>query len=137
MKPLNQIIALSAIVLLAFGSGVRADSWGHGHRHGHHHHGHHHHDHYAPRVIEHYYEPAPYYYRQPRVVHRHYYQAPRVIYRDEYPVYRRHGGLSGALPIVAGGVLGGMVGEQAGYGNHGAIIAGSVAGAVLGHEIGH
>jgi len=74
------------------------------------------------------------------VVHRHihHYDEPRVVYHDDYPAYRRHGsGLAGTLPIVAGGVLGGVVGEQVGAGNHGAIIAGSVAGAVLGHEISH
>jgi uncharacterized protein YcfJ len=82
--------------------------------------------------MHHYYEPAPRYYGGPRVVHRH------IHHYDDYPVYRRHGGgLSETIPIVAGGVLGGMVGEQVGYGNHGAIIAGSVAGAVLGHEISH
>jgi outer membrane lipoprotein SlyB len=61
-----------------------------------------------------------------------------VVYHNHYPAYYGRGsGLAGALPIVAGGVLGGLVGEQVGYGNHGAIIAGSVAGAVLGHEIAH
>jgi hypothetical protein len=77
-------------------------------------------------VIHHYHAPAPRYYRP-----------PRVVYHDYYPSYYGRGsGLAGTLPIVAGGVLGGLVGEQVGYGNHGAIIAGSVAGAVLGHEIG-
>ncbi|MDV3240539.1 MAG: hypothetical protein LOY00_01970, partial [Methylocaldum sp.] len=114
MRPLNKIIALSTIALLAFASGARADRdhWGHGHHrghhdhgyrhHGHYDHGHHHHghDHHRPRVIHHYYEPAPRYYRPPRVVHRHihHYQPPRVVYHDDYPsYYGRSSGLSGAI----------------------------------------
>jgi outer membrane lipoprotein SlyB len=55
------------------------------------------------------------------------------VYRDRY--YRPQGHGSATLPIVAGGILGGIVGNEAGYGNPAAIIGGSVLGSVLGHEI--
>jgi hypothetical protein len=94
----------------------------------HHHHGHHRH------------WGAPAYYMAPPVVVRPYVPAP-VYYAPPPPVYYRAPAVAvpgrGVLPIVAGGVVGGLVGNQLGYGDPGAIIAGSVAGSVIGHEIAH
>lgn len=65
------------------------------------------------------------------------------MYREgpAYRGYRHHGSYrreaSETLPMVAGGILGGIVGNEAGYGNPAAIIGGSVLGSVLGHEVAH
>ncbi len=133
MKRRRTFMTVAAFVAAVTFSAAQADD----HRHGHHHHGHHHghghhhawhhgpphgfrgHHFHAPRP--HYYGPAPLAYRQP--AHR--------WYRDDRPL----GGGSATLAIAAGGVLGGIVGNEAGYGNPAAIIGGSVLGSVLGHEI--
>ena len=136
MKRLATVTIMAALAALFCVSGAHADGhrgWGHQHRH---HHGHPYgRGGYVERMI---YERPLYihehHYRPPRVVH-HYYEVP-VVYERRYPIYHDHR-LSGALPIIAGGVLGGVLGEQLGYGNHGAIIGGSVLGSVLGAEMSH
>lgn len=79
--------------------------------------------------------PVHFQQRPPRPV----YYAPPVVY-PHGPVYgdrydRAHSRGSATWPIVAGGIIGGIVGNETGYGNPAAIIGGSVLGSVLGHEI--
>jgi hypothetical protein len=146
---------LIAAMGLIFSAPALAD---HGHHGGweHHDHGHHggweHHDHgrhggwghndhwehrdyYRPRVVVQSYAPA-YYAPPPAPVYyapvAPAYYAPPPPPRPAY--YRNSAG--NVLPIVAGGVLGGLVGNELGYGSPGAVIAGSVAGSVIGNEIG-
>lgn len=140
-------LGLIAAMGLIFSAPAMADGhghhggWGH-HDHGgwrHHDHGHHdhweRHDYYRPpRVIVHSYAPA-YYAPPPAPV---YYAPVAPAYYAPPPprpaYYRNSAG--NVLPIVAGGVLGGLVGNELGYGSPGAVIAGSVAGSVIGNEIG-
>ena len=128
----HTITAIALVAGLASTPMAHADRdwhWGHHGHHHHHHHGHHHHHHHRHWG---YYPPRPVYYPAP--VAPAYYPPP-AMYR-EIPVYRPpHGGLSEIIPMAAGGIIGGVVGDQAGYGNPAAVITGSVLGSVLGHEI--
>ncbi|CAL1239663.1 glycine zipper 2TM domain-containing protein [Candidatus Methylocalor cossyra] len=119
-------LAVLLLTALAVTSEVRADDddwgWGHHHHHHHHHHHPHHHGWWGPRYV-----PVPAYYPP----------APPVVYR-EIPRYRPYRSRMGeTLPLVAGGVLGGVIANEIGYGNPAAVIGGSVLGSVLGHEIAH
>jgi hypothetical protein len=127
----NKITALA--LLIAAGMVLAAPAEAHGWEHKHHWHGHgyshhHHHHHHGPHWARgYYYAPPP--------------PPPRVIYREvpvypQAPAYRPpHRRISEIVPMAAGGIIGGVVGDQAGYGNPAAIIGGSVLGSVLGHEI--
>lgn len=125
---MQRTLAIALLTSLVMSPALHADDWHHG---GHHHHHHHHHHH------GHYYGPPPVYYVPARPVYvvPRYRPAPVYGWRGEYPRPRSYG--SGTLPLVAGGILGGVVGNEAGYGNPAAIIGGSVLGSVIGHEIGH
>jgi hypothetical protein len=127
MKRSIAATVLATLAGLAAVSPARADGWEHHHGHGH---GHHHH---GPHWAHEHYYPKPAYYGPPPVVHH--YHPPQVVYR-EAPAYQPpHRGISEIVPLAAGGIIGGVVGDQAGQGNPAAIIGGSVLGSVLGHEI--
>jgi hypothetical protein len=71
--------------------------------------------------------------------HRHHYRPP--VHRQYYHhhdrravVVERDHHRSGAVPIIAGGILGGVIGREIGHGDDGAVIAGTIVGAVIGHE---
>lgn len=131
---------------------------GHG---GHHHQRHYRHEprYYQPRHVYHrhyhhgprYYQPRP---RYNRHVHNHYYRDyPRGGYYDGggyggggygyrpygyddhrpygYDGYRRG---HSVLPLLFGGVIGGVLGNQLGYGDPLYTGVGAVAGSALGHE---
>lgn len=138
MKRTTTRIAAALFAALAWVSTAYADDdgrWGwHEHEH-HHHHGHHGHG------WERGYYPPPGYYAAPPPAVRPYYGPPQVVYR-EVPVYReppayprRQSRIMEAVPIAAGGVLGGMAGHEIGGGSPAATIGGAVLGSVLGHEI--
>ncbi len=127
------IMAIASAILLGMAtlsSTTYADEWGERGEHGYRHeewHGHPHHHHGPPPWAQGYYAPPPAYYQAP--------PPPPVMYR-EAPAYREpHGRISELVPMAAGGIIGGVVGDQAGYGNPAAVIGGSVLGTVLGHEI--
>lgn len=70
------------------------------------------------------------------------YVPPPVLYRPA-PIYGRRGDYCpprrhehSSLPLIAGGIMGGVVGNEVGYGHPAAIIGGSVIGSVIGHELG-
>jgi hypothetical protein len=125
----------TVIALMTLSATSHADGW---HKHRHHHGGH----------YDHYYAPFP----PPRPVyyqHHHYYQedhayAP-VVYRPYYDGghyrpyygggYYRRGHSS--LPILFGGVLGGVLGHELSGGDPLLTTTGAIAGGMLGHEIDH
>lgn len=76
---------------------------------------------YKPRHRE-YHE---YYERETR-----YYPAPRG-YREEYPVERS----SSPVPIIAGSVIGGVVGHDLGRGDPRDTAIGAVVGTIIGYEV--
>jgi len=144
---MRELIVLATLAVLAIAPTAHADGDGWRWEHEHHHH---HHGGYRPgwgpggwgRA---YYPPPPVYYRPPPVIVERYYAPPppppRVIYR-EVPVYRQpmayprhHGRASETVPMVAGGILGGAIGNQAGRGDPVATIGGAVLGTVIGHEV--
>ncbi|BBL75517.1 glycine zipper 2TM domain-containing protein [Methylomagnum ishizawai] len=137
---MRELIVLATLAVLATAPTAHADGEGWRWEHEpHHHHHHHHHHHGWGRA---YYPPPPAYYPPPPVVVERYYAPPppRVIYR-EVPVYRQpmayprhHGRVSETVPMVAGGILGGAIGNQMGRGDPVATIGGAVLGTVIGHE---
>jgi uncharacterized protein YcfJ len=96
-------VALTALAMAMIAPASQADRYSHGPHYGHHG----------------YYRSV---YVQPEPV----YERPRNCYRTT--VVRR--GRSSA-PIVAGGVIGGMIGNDIGHGRRGPTIAGTVIGALV------
>jgi hypothetical protein len=62
--------------------------------------------------------------------HEAYYPAPRG-YREEYPVERS----SSPVPIIAGSVIGGVVGHDIGRGDPRDTALGAVVGTIIGYEV--
>jgi len=60
-----------------------------------------------------------------------YYQPAPSAYRESYPEPRRYS----PVPIIAGGVIGGVMGHELGRGNPGDTAVGSVIGTIIGYEI--
>jgi len=87
------------------------------------------------------------------VVKKVYYPAPAARYRHEYhdrghhygyyrpypaaPHYYYQSGYGpvGLVPIIAGGVIGGVIGNSVGQGEPVPIVAGTIIGSVIGHEV--
>jgi hypothetical protein len=70
-------------------------------------------------------------YKQKHHGDRDYYEPAPRGYRESYP--DRHA--SSPVPIIAGGVIGGVVGHELGRGNPGDTAVGAVIGTIIGYEI--
>ena len=99
----NLFIALIALAMAMIAPVSQAGYYGHGHHH--------------PVYVQ----PVPVYVHPVPV-----YERPRHCYRTTVV---RHGRSS--APIVAGGVIGGMIGNDIGHGRRGPTIAGTVIGALV------
>lgn len=65
--------------------------------------------------------------------HRHHYHRPPVVYYGRPVVIEQHRH-SRLVPIVAGGMLGGVLARELSHGDEAAIVAGTLFGAVLANE---
>jgi hypothetical protein len=70
-------------------------------------------------------------YRQERHEHDDYYEPAPRGYRESYP--ERRG--DSPVPIIAGSVIGGVVGHDLGRGDPGDTAVGAVIGSIIGYEI--
>ncbi|GMQ90772.1 MAG: hypothetical protein BMS9Abin11_0076 [Gammaproteobacteria bacterium] len=112
-------VALTALAMAMIAPASQADRYSNGYHYGHN--GHYSGGHYRSYRPVHYVEHRPVYVPPVPV-----YERPRNCYRTT--VVRR--GRSSA-PIVAGGVIGGMIGNDIGHGRRGPTIAGTVIGALV------
>ncbi len=138
----NRILQLLIVVSISlFASTAFAGDWhgrGHGYRghHGHHgHHGRHYRRHghhrryyrprrrYTERHVYHHYNPAPAYVPVPTY-------APRPVYNYGYA----NRGYVSSTPIIAGSLIGGVVGAEIGHGGPLAL-GGALLGASIGRDI--
>jgi hypothetical protein len=70
-------------------------------------------------------------YKQKHHGGRDYYEPAPYGYRESYPDRRA----SSPVPIIAGSVIGGVVGHELGRGNPGDTAVGAVIGTIIGYEI--
>ncbi|MCA1851120.1 MAG: glycine zipper 2TM domain-containing protein [Beggiatoa sp.] len=141
MKASAWVGTVIAVALMALSATSYADDDGWRKHRLHRHRGHHHRHYYPPprpmyHPRHHYYheEDAPYH-RHDRYYHEDHAYAP-VTYRPYYGgAYSLRGHSS--LPILFGGVLGGVLGHELSGGDLLQATIGAIAGGVLGHELDH
>lgn len=128
-------IALTALTMALMAPASQASRYGHGHHYGHN--GHHSGKHYSRghhyRGHRRHYRPVRHFRLARHTYHRPVYVQPVPVYERPRDCYRttvvRRGRSS--APIVAGGVIGGMIGNDIGHGRRGPTIAGTVIGALV------